>query len=435
MTGDKLFESEKTENGYLIRFPKHKLDDFVEGITPIQNKAKKLGLGEITYEVIETYDVGTPITIQSWKRDYEMTVRVRWVAVKIIGEPPVLDGWKFIASMDASDEFGVLIRKIPDEDEVIPVKYLKDGGNPRLCEQCNRNTPRSKLYIVKNVETGEWRQVGSTCLKDFIGNVTPSEIAQYWHLLYYVAEGSSDMFGGGGFREYAKHNLVEYLTYANMQIRNHGYLSVTRAEELSDMLRRISPTCEIIDSILQTIHTKDNNYDHSVNPITMDDYVKAEQVIDWAMELSDVVCEKSTYMATIRTIAQSGKVPSRHMGYVASMINSHTKHLSDMKRLDKVYEYLDVEVGVRFDIDGAEVIGIRSFESRFGTTFIYDMAKGNNLFVWFTGNEGMMALGDTVSFRATLKKFDDYKGLKQTVVTRAKVTVTKEAFKLSGGES
>lgn len=115
-------------------------------------------------------------------------------------------------------------------------------------------------------------------------------------------------------------------------------------------------------------------------------------------------------------------VEHRGLGLACSMVPFYQKHLGNefqraarMKE-ESVSEHFG-EAGKR-DTYELTVIGESSFQSNFGTTSIYRMRDANgNVAVWFTAS-GSLEVGKTYKLKATVKKHDDYKGIKQTVLTR-----------------
>jgi hypothetical protein len=81
----------------------------------------------------------------------------------------------------------------------------------------------------------------------------------------------------------------------------------------------------------------------------------------------------------------------------------------------------------------------RQFDGRYGRTNCFNFAdEQGNCIVWFTQNAlciyseergewGYAEVGDKVTMRATIKEHGEYKGTKQTVVTRAQVKSISEA--------
>ena len=83
--------------------------------------------------------------------------------VTISGEPPCYDGWTFLASLDFDPEIGLVVNTAPGVDK-IDRTGLADGE----CQPCETKRYRRHCYLVRN-EAGKQMQVGSTCIKDFLG--------------------------------------------------------------------------------------------------------------------------------------------------------------------------------------------------------------------------------------------------------------------------
>lgn len=67
----------------------------------------------------------------------------------------------------------------------------------------------------------------------------------------------------------------------------------------------------------------------------------------------------------------------------------------------------------------AKVAGIRGFESFYGYTNVYTFTSENYVFIWMT-TKGMsnLSIGQTVDLTGTIKKFEEYMGVKNTYLTR-----------------
>lgn len=61
------------------------------------------------------------------------------------------------------------------------------------------------------------------------------------------------------------------------------------------------------------------------------------------------------------------------------------------------------------------------FNSQFGYTFIYTFALDNYIFVWMTTKNLCIEVGDCISLTGTIKKFEEYMGIKQTHLTRCSI--------------
>ena len=74
----------------------------------------------------------------------------------------------------------------------------------------------------------------------------------------------------------------------------------------------------------------------------------------------------------------------------------------------------------------AKVASIRGFEGIYGYTNVYTFTSANYVFVWMTSKGLNVTVGETVDLTGTIKKFDEYMGIKNTYLTRCIVKEMKE---------
>lgn len=86
-------------------------------------------------------------------------------------------------------------------------------------------------------------------------------------------------------------------------------------------------------------------------------------------------------------------------------------------------EFYPEDEGTR--IRGIEAIvgKITGFSGVYGYTYIYNFIVDNFHFVWMTSSHQSLEEGDTVVLAGTIKKFDIYKGVRITYLTRCKITI------------
>ena len=106
------------------------------------------------------------------------------VRTVISGNAPSYDGWTFLARADWS-EGGMVLFTAPGIDGID-----RSGITEGSCDHCGINRYRKSTFIVRS-DKGEQLQVGSTCLKDFLGwNTNP---------VWIIPPSDNDLFGEGGF--------------------------------------------------------------------------------------------------------------------------------------------------------------------------------------------------------------------------------------------
>ena len=86
-------------------------------------------------------------------------------------------------------------------------------------------------------------------------------------------------------------------------------------------------------------------------------------------------------------------------------------------------EYYDGEVGDRVQNLTAVYKSHRGYQGMYGYTNIYTFNSGDYVLVWFTTTTIEAKLEDAVDISFTIKDFEEFRGVKTTKITRAKIKV------------
>ena len=86
-------------------------------------------------------------------------------------------------------------------------------------------------------------------------------------------------------------------------------------------------------------------------------------------------------------------------------------------------EFYPEDEGTRIRGIEATVEKIAGFSGVYGYTYIYNFIVDNFHFVWMTSSHQTFEEGDAVVLAGTIKKFDTYKGVHITYLTRCKITI------------
>lgn len=116
----------------------------------------------------------------------------------------VINHWELIAKIE-HEHGGCIISKI-DFDAEIPEKYML--SDYCVCEHCNSKRLRKVVYILRNMQTGEFKQVGSSCLKDFTGALDAENAARYFAMFDELVENDGVYIEGSGTTYY---RIKDYL--------------------------------------------------------------------------------------------------------------------------------------------------------------------------------------------------------------------------------
>jgi len=397
----------------IFSIPTVNLPSLQKSISKLQKKAVKLGLGEIRFEVIKQYkfDVSDPGSM--FEEKMSMT------DVRVAGDAPIIEGWKFVASMDFSEQFGLLISKV-DNDEVLPENYLLSNGDAYLCEHCFSKRLRRKAYLVRNIVTGEWKQVGSACVKDFTGHVTPAQLARYWGYLREASALSED-FTRHSREEDGLFPLHHFVTHVVAISRQWGYKSNSKAaREDGTIPTSIDVTNWIHEKAHAVLGMLSSKSAYKDLDVSKRDGKIAKEAIDWALALTEDECFNNDFLFNLKKIADAGMAPAYHLGYATAMASAYLRTIK-VKEQQKQSEYYPAKVKDRVELKNLTAVFHTSWDTQFGTTHLYKFESGAYTFTWFASSGQNIYKNDVVDLKATIKNFEEYKGTKQTIITRAKI--------------
>ena len=140
-------------------FKTYNLEETMNKFIALEKRAKKLNVQvPKVIEIIEGIE-------EELNKKTKVIVYHKFHNIKVEYFPIILDDWELIAQVDHSNYDGNVFHKINFDIE-IPEQYRTT--DQFLCEHCHSNRQRNFTYIV--YRESEFKQVGSTCLKDFCGH-------------------------------------------------------------------------------------------------------------------------------------------------------------------------------------------------------------------------------------------------------------------------
>jgi len=404
-------------------------------LRPLQRIAAKLGLTPITTEIVGEPRVETKSFIPREYRDrmdsftYARQRVYTWLSVEINGEVPVLKGWKFLARVEHRREDGAnLVHSHPSAGEEVPEIYR----DRRECDHCGHNRYRKDTFIVKHVETGAYKQVGRTCLKDFMGHKNPEALAKYFagiaeiedYLKAFTSQASDDDFSevGHGFRYVPQFQIEEILAFTSAWIRLDGYTSKTQARE-----REMVSTAECVVEHYGEPMRIEKAFGMDVFKVEYRDYQLAASTLKWLYEKKTTESHLNDYFYNLYTMAESGEVEYKDFGYIVSLIPSYQRDVAkatEKTRKEHKGEAKDEHFGEIKKREMFNFVCRNKFytEGYYGVTVIHSFVdeEGREA-VWFASKESDIEIGESYKVKATVKEHGEYHGKAQTVVTRVAV--------------
>jgi hypothetical protein len=385
-----------TENTYEIH--ESNFAELQSKIDKINRRAEKLGVEPLTLVTLDSF-------VDEHKGPDGEPIFYKKLTVAIEGGIVKLNGWHFAATIQHTTE-GNIVRSVPnagDEIDYLPYREVEP-----YCAHCKTIRHRIDTYLVAN-EEGEVKQVGSNCLKDFLGHDPRGALAMATYLSDlddYIESEKSEGFGGGAI----VYKIEDYLSWVAQEIRTHGWLSRGKA--------RIEGDIATADAAEQA---RWNYYKNKLGVLPSDaDLEMAEKALEWAREIPADV--QSDYLYNLRVATSRDYITHREFGLVASAIAAYAREVEKkmVAEREKVVSEFQGEVGKRQEFV-LTVERIIYSDGAYGVTFITKLVdEQGNIFTWFASNE--LEQGKTYTIKATVKKHEEYRGVKQTVITRGKVS-------------
>lgn len=421
-----------------FKIPVDNIEILKAKLEKLNRRAVKIGCPVIAYRELRDEERTLTRTLACGK---EIKFVQHYKVVEVTGNSPLVNGWIFVAKVEVT-EAGILINAVPGEE--IPHRYR---DNQRQCEHCNHNRQRTRLYVVRT-EAGEYKQVGASCLRDFLGHKNPEAIAQW---LEYLRTASDDMegdFGGGGGRSRVTVRTLDVLAIAHSIVRLYGYVTRKEADTslqmFHDGLRRDAKdsTSELVNKVLFPPEFTDNfgrtdyvakaKYDEWCQRVKVDaaDENAASEIMNWMIALNPT----SDYLNNLHVIAQLDSIETKRIGITVSAVwawmkdvqkavkqreafaDKSNQHVGEVKARDEMLLILkDVQIKSSSFQDEVSLV---KFEDEAG-----------NAFVWWTGaltlekdgvhwKGNVYEIGTKFRVRATVKRHGEYKGRLTTNLSR-----------------
>lgn len=323
------------------------------------------------------------------------------------------DGWTFVASV-SFEEGGTLVNAVPGQSLV---GWTRPEAH--LCEHCGTVRNRAKSFVLRNDETGEFMQIGSSCLVMFLG-VSPALWAVGFELPEQNREGSS-------FDRYdPMFDLRDWIALT-LAVSENGAGFVSRGKARSfEQVATVDKALSVFFPNRQFM-ARDREYAEMVRAAQ----AEAARIIEQEQDTIDAVIEAglainadSDYGMNVRVVLNSEQVTRRSLGILSSVVgilHRNNEREAERKATPKVEGFLG-EVKERIKGLEVTVTGMRYLEGEYGTTTLvsFRTAEGK-VAKWFASGVKEFEVGDEMVIDATVKAHEQYSGQDQTMITRAKV--------------
>lgn len=401
------------------------MDDLLKKVNTIKNKCKKYGcdfhfeqVGEEIREV-EDHTTINPITKKPVMRP------CKFIAVEVEGTA-IVNGWQFVASVEHTEKGNIFSKALTDVE--IPVRYRQCAP---YCEHCKTDRARKNTCIVMNTETGEFKQVGSSCLCDFTHGMSATFAAYLASLKTIFKDIEDEPIGFSGMGWGQKYfDTEEVLRYTAETIRHFGYSKTENiGESTKDRMLDIFHVCHgDTEYMLKEEVKRIRNMieETGFNPDSEEAVKMVKDALDWLDKQEGL----NDYMHNLKVVTALDYTTYNRFGLLVSLFPTYNRELeAEAKRRaeaeqGKQSEYVGNE-GERVTVEIEAVKCLTSWDSCYDgyhltTTYVWKIVgKDGNIYTWKTSN-WMNEEKPPVSMKGTVKAHKEFRGVKQTELTRCK---------------
>lgn len=392
--------------------PEHLVPEIQAIVAKVNKRAAKIGAEPFTLSVGEPRLVRVQLNTDAEVSAYQATFRmVSMVDVAIVGPVIKVGGHSLLGRIDFEGELTIANTRPGGE---MPLQYRTAT---RFCEHCSVNRKRNAVFVFER-DTGGHIQVGTSCLKDFLGH--DPERALWAAREYAGLWGDIDEeIGRGAGRAPTMISVVEVMVAAAYSVRLHGFISKGAADERNEAGNYTESTSATVHGYL---FDRERRAKYKPTP---DDFAKAKAVIEWVRHEVSPKEHKSDYEHNAVELVGDGQgaVTLRRIGLLVSLVGVFNR--ANEARIERESQ-IDAFIG--------EPKQRRQFQATYRGASWFDTNYGRMCAARFATAEGLVVYkgsspfwpdtiqaGDAITFTGTIKEHAEYKGGKQTLVARCKM--------------
>lgn len=313
----------------------------------------------------------------------------------------IRSGWEFVCNLQSTPGGNIVKGYVNAAD--LPQEYLTAELR---CDHCQYRRPRKYATIVRNADTGEYKMLGTACVKEYTTGLSAELIA-----MFLSGYGTLEAGCVVGESTNTYYSVSEALPTLVAVVNKYGFVSTSKAEDTGEV-----PTkWQILDYVpFMQRNPKDISIDHGV-------VEEAEAIIHYYLNIEVT----DAFSATMKSIFSCGYFDRHTLGYFCYAVTGYRKYMEDRKAQEEreSRKNLSTWIGEVGDKVCTEVQSCRCVYSdvgQFGDYFLYRFVDNSgNVLMWGT-SKGLMT-DKVASISGTIKSLDTYRDEKQTVLTRCRV--------------
>ncbi len=328
-----------------------------------------------------------------------------------------LGQWRVVGKLDAMPGGNIMFCVSKDLQDLEAMR--ERSGAAITCEHCLKKRARVQSYLLRDLATGAFKQVGKSCLEDFTG-MDPSVVlflAQMQTVITW-AEGEAEEWTGP--RRGNAVNTVQFLADVSFCIGRGGFTSASMARARPGL----SPTYAEARFLPQEIAKLGPSSAIRIAYIDQRDFhrSRAEETIAWFAAKPG----GSDFDNNVKLLLNEPHIEtdSRYLAFAAAAVSSFLSRAVDLPATEgprghvgSEGEAMDAQVTVQ------RIVPLNSLHGLCHLVSLRD-SSGNSL-LWKASScpQDFLSrgLGRTLQARFRVKQHGSYQGAPQTTITRLKV--------------
>ena len=357
---------------YLI--PEYKFDGLQKKANQIQKKCQKFGC-DFHFEVIGDH--------YKEIKDKKSKYTIKYIEVDCKGIAK-FGNWQCVGLIDFDDVGNIIT---PFIDIEFPDKYW---NTPCTCDHCHTNRKRTQGYLIQNLETGEFAQVGKSCLKDYTG-IDISVAAAIAEFNEEAEEVSRETSAIPASKKYFATDDI--LAYAYNVVKHLGYCSSTSVYQGNSGNEEDTTKFKVL-TILKYFQGRANCIEIDwvedfITKYSVDFYSKeTTEAVKAIRDLCKGLTDTDSYAQRLRGIALRDYITLSYLGICVSMVPYYKNYLKSKSESDNplktsVYQG---KVGDKIEIINPKVSIVSSWGNGFGDIVhrYQIVSESGDVYIWDT---------------------------------------------------
>lgn len=397
-----------------ITIPTAETEEFTKRLSDAQSVANNLGAA-FEWKFDKPYTVKLSELLGEAYAYSDAMVEV--LDVTVTYEPIKLQGWTLVGVLDhtLNSEYN-LVSKAGKNIEV-PQQYRSSDA---ACVHCNTRRNRNKTILVHNEESG-FKQVGTSCVKDYLGHDIYTLLKWFSFVDELDGEGAPDefdrMFGASRYDIIVKQEA--FLKLVAGSIKLHGWTPRSKADGIMDIA-----TADRAWQCATPVTTEQQQARQKLLKACDDKTVETvKAAIAYVDTFGDRVADLNDYEHNLYVAFQADTVTPKTAGLVASGIAAYYRHIqATMDAKDKPVSKHVGEIKQRLTLKLKHVITF-TWATQYGPAYLNKFVdEHGNIFVWKASSEDFSnEQGEWFAGKGTIVKHDMFNGEAQTKINRCKL--------------